>query len=150
MKEEEVVEMQTRLSYNDVYLESPLNYEGTDTMMDMLSTEEDVEDIVNEKETLELLAERVKEFKTTLNEKEACILDHRLMAEEPRTLEERSYPVQRQQLGWAGGRHAQPHCPVHVPNLPQQQCDPHQPRQRVCDEDGCQRRCAKRRWFSST
>jgi RNA polymerase sigma-32 factor len=88
VKEEDVVEMQTRLSYNDVYLESPLNYEGTDTMMDLLSTEEDVEDIVNEKETLELLAERVKEFKTTLNEKEACILDHRLMAEEPRTLQE--------------------------------------------------------------
>jgi RNA polymerase sigma-32 factor len=88
VKEEDVVEMQTRLSYNDVYLESPLNYEGTDTMMDMLSTDEDVEDIVNEKETLELLAERVKEFKTTLNEKETCILDHRLMAEEPRTLQE--------------------------------------------------------------
>jgi RNA polymerase sigma-32 factor len=88
VKEEDVVEMQTRLSYNDVYLEAPLNDEGTDTMMDMLSTDGDVEDIVSEKETLGLLAERVKEFKTTLSEKEACILDHRLMAEKPRTLEE--------------------------------------------------------------
>ena len=57
-------------------------------MMELLSTDEDVEDIVSEKETFGLLAERVKEFKTTLNEKEACILDHRLMAEEPRTLQE--------------------------------------------------------------
>jgi RNA polymerase sigma-32 factor len=88
VKEEDVVEMQTRLSYNDVYLEAPLNDEGTDTMMDMLSTDGDVEDMVSEKETLGLLAERVKEFKTTLSEKEACILDHRLMAEEPRTLQE--------------------------------------------------------------
>jgi RNA polymerase sigma-32 factor len=88
VKEEEVVEMQARLSYNDVYLESPLSDEGGDTMMDILSTDEDVEDIVSEKETLGLLVERVKEFKTTLNEKEVCILDHRLMAEKPRTLEE--------------------------------------------------------------
>lgn len=100
VKEKDVVEMQTRLSYNDVYLESPLNYEGTDTMMDLLSTDEDVEDIVNEKETLELLAERVKEFKTTLNEKEACILDHRLMAEDPRTLEEigTSFHISRERV----------------------------------------------------
>ena len=100
VKEEDVVEMQTRLSYNDVHLEAPLSDEGTDTMMDMLSTDEDVEDIVSEKETLGLLAERVKEFKTTLNEKEVCILDHRLMAEEPRTLEEigTSFRISRERV----------------------------------------------------
>ena len=57
-------------------------------MMELLSTDEDVEDIVSEKDMQDVLKERVKEFKTTLNEKEACILDHRLMAEEPRTLQE--------------------------------------------------------------
>lgn len=88
VKEGEVVEMQTRLTYIDAYLEAPLNDEGADTLMDMLSTDEDVEDIISEKERLELLAEKVKEFKTTLNEKEAYILDHRLMAEDPRTLQE--------------------------------------------------------------
>ena len=100
VKEEAVVEMQTRLSYNDVYLESPLSDDGTDTMMDTLSTDEDVEDIVSEKETLGLLVERVKEFKTTLNEKEVCILDHRLMAEEPRTLEEigASFHISRERV----------------------------------------------------
>jgi RNA polymerase sigma-32 factor len=88
VKEEEVVEMETRLSHNDVYLEAPLSDEGPDTMMDLLSNDDDVEDIASEKESLELLSKRVKEFKTTLNEKEAYILDHRLMAEEPRTLQE--------------------------------------------------------------
>ncbi len=88
VKEEEVVEMQTRLSHNDVYLEAPLSDEGTDTMMDMLSTDEDVEDIVSEKDMQDVLKERVTAFKTTLNEKEACILDHRLMTEEPITLQE--------------------------------------------------------------
>jgi RNA polymerase sigma-32 factor len=88
VKEEEVVEMQTRLSCNDVYLEAPLYDEGTDTMMDILSADEDVEDIVSKKNALSLLAGRVQEFKTTLNEKETCIFDHRLMTEEPRTLQE--------------------------------------------------------------
>ena len=88
VKEEEVVDMQTRLAYNDVYLDAPLNDEGVDTMMDMLATDEDVEDIVSEKEEQNVLAEKIREFKTTLNEKEICILDDRLMADEPRTLEE--------------------------------------------------------------
>jgi RNA polymerase sigma-32 factor len=88
VKEEEVVDMQTRLAYNDVYLDAPLNDEGVDTMMDMLATDEDVEDIVSEKEERNVLAEKIREFKTTLNEKEICILDDRLMADEPRTLEE--------------------------------------------------------------
>jgi len=88
VKEEDVVDMQARLAYNDIYLDAPLNNEGVDTMMDMLAADEDVEDIVSEKETSRLLARRVQEFKTTLNEKETCIFDHRLMTEEPRTLQE--------------------------------------------------------------
>lgn len=88
VKEEEVVEMQTRLSNNDVYLEAPLYDEGTETMMDLLSADDDVEDIVSEKEAKNALAEKVRAFKTTLNEKEVCILDDRLLSEEPRTLEE--------------------------------------------------------------
>ena len=88
VKEEDVVEMQTRLSCNDVYLEAPLTDEGTDTMMDMLAIDEDLEETVSEKETFDLMAEAVMAFRTTLNEREACILDDRLMAEKPRTLEE--------------------------------------------------------------
>jgi RNA polymerase sigma-32 factor len=88
VKEEDVVDMQARLDYNDVYLDAPLNNEGADTMMDMLATYEDAEDIVSEKETQNALAEKIREFKTTLSEKEICILDDRLMADEPRTLKE--------------------------------------------------------------
>jgi RNA polymerase sigma-32 factor len=88
VKEEDVVDMQVRLAYNDVYFDAPLNDEGVDTMMDMLATDEDVEDVVSEKEAQSVLAEKIREFKTTLSEKEICILDDRLMADEPRTLEE--------------------------------------------------------------
>jgi RNA polymerase sigma-32 factor len=88
VKEEEVVDMQARLAYNDVYLDTPLNDDRVDTMMDFLATDEDVEDIVSENEEQSVLAEKIREFKTTLSEKEICILDDRLLADEPRTLKE--------------------------------------------------------------
>jgi len=86
VKEEDVVNMQARLAYNDIYLDAPLNDEGVDTMMDFLAANEDVEDIVSEKESQNALAEEIREFKTTLSEKEICILDDRLLADEPGTL----------------------------------------------------------------
>jgi len=87
VKEEEVVDMQVRLNYNDVYLDSPVNDEGVDTMMDLLATDEDIEYIVSEQETQNVLKERIREFKTTLNDKEICVLDNRLMSDKPFTLE---------------------------------------------------------------
>lgn len=87
VKEEEVKEMEVRLAWNDVHLDSPVNDEGADTMMDLLADDEDVEYVVTEKEKQKVLAERIKTFKTTLNEKETCVLLDRLMADEPLTLE---------------------------------------------------------------
>jgi len=87
VKREEVAEMETRLSSCDICLDSPVNDEGADTMMDMLATDEDVEYIVSEREKQRILAEKINDFKDTLNEKEVCVLDHRLMADEPKTLE---------------------------------------------------------------
>ncbi|OPY77250.1 MAG: RNA polymerase sigma factor RpoH [Syntrophorhabdus sp. PtaU1.Bin153] len=87
-KEREVVEMEARLSLTDVYLETPVNDDGRDTLMDMLAADEDVEKTLIENEALDLLSKKIKEFKTSLNEKELCILDLRLMAEDPKTLEE--------------------------------------------------------------
>lgn len=87
-KEREVVEMEARLSFTDVYLETPANDDGRETLMDMLATDEDIEKTLIENETLDLLSTKIKEFKTSLNEKELCILDLRLMAEDPKTLEE--------------------------------------------------------------
>lgn len=88
VKEGDILDMETRLSCNDVYLEDPVSDDGSDTLMDRLSTDEDAEEIAIEKETLDILARKVKEFKTTLSEREACVLDYRLMAEQPKTLAE--------------------------------------------------------------
>jgi RNA polymerase sigma-32 factor len=88
VKEEEVKEMDARLTLNDVFLNAPVNEEGAETLMDMLADEEDVEYVIMEKEKQTVLATRIKEFTATLNVKEACILNKRLMADEPLTLEQ--------------------------------------------------------------
>lgn len=88
VNEEEVKEMDARLTLNDVYLSSPVNDDGAETLMDMLADDEDVEYVIIEKEKQYVLAKRIKEFTATLNKKEACVMNKRLMADEPLTLEQ--------------------------------------------------------------
>jgi RNA polymerase sigma-32 factor len=88
VREEEVESMQKRLAYTDISLETPINEEGNDTVMDMIKTGENVEEIVSDKEMSDLLAQRVAEFKKGLNEKELFIFDNRIMVDESITLQE--------------------------------------------------------------
>ena len=88
VKEEEVEDMQKRLAYADVSMETPLYDEGDDTIMDMMRSDENVEEIVAEKEKDTIIVSRVKEFKKTLNEKELYIFEHRILSEEPITLQD--------------------------------------------------------------
>ncbi len=88
VKEGEVEDMQKRLSYADVSLGSPLHDESDDTIMDMIRTDENVEEIVADKEKDEIITKKVTEFKKTLNEKELFIFENRILSEEPLTLQE--------------------------------------------------------------
>jgi RNA polymerase sigma-32 factor len=88
VKEEEIEEMQKRLAFTDVSLDSPIHAESDDTIMDMIRGGDDVEEVVSEKEKRDILAQRVKEFKKGLNEKEVFIFEQRIMSEEPLTLQE--------------------------------------------------------------
>lgn len=88
VKEGEIEEMQKRLAFTDVSLESPIHDEGDDTIMDMIKSGDDVEEIVADKEKRDILTKRVKEFKKDLNDKETFIFENRIMAEEPLTLQE--------------------------------------------------------------
>ena len=88
VKEEEVEDMQKRLFYSDISLETPLNDESDDTVMDMIRSGSDVEEIVSDKEKSEILSEKVAEFKKTLNDKEKFIFDNRIMTDEPLTLQD--------------------------------------------------------------
>jgi RNA polymerase sigma-32 factor len=56
--------------------------------MDTISSGEDIEEKVAEKEKREILAKRLGEFKKLLSEKERFILEKRILAEEPITLRE--------------------------------------------------------------
>lgn len=88
VKEEEVEDMEKRLAYTDISLEAPVHDESDDTIMDMMKSGENVEEVVAEKEKSEIIAKKVAEFKKTLNEKELYIFEQRIMAEESSTLQE--------------------------------------------------------------
>jgi len=88
VKEEEVEDMQKRLAYSDVSMETPIRDEGDDTIMDMMKSDENVEEIIAEKEKEKIIVSRVAEFKKTLNEKELYIFEHRVLSEEPQTLQD--------------------------------------------------------------
>jgi RNA polymerase sigma-32 factor len=83
----DIDDMERRLYNGDVSLEDQL-YGGGEEVMDTLSTDEDIEETVSEKERRELFRRKLADFKTLLNEKERYVLDHRIMSEDPITLRE--------------------------------------------------------------
>jgi RNA polymerase sigma-32 factor len=85
---DDIEDMEKRLAHSDISLEDPL-YDGSEeTVMNTLSTDEDVEETVAQKERREILHKRLTEFKKVLNDKERFILEHRIMSEDPITLRE--------------------------------------------------------------
>lgn len=88
VKEEEVEDMQKRLAFTDISMETPIRDDGDDTIMDLMHSGENVEEIVADKEKDEIIVSRVRDFKTGLNEKEIYIFEHRILSEEPMTLQE--------------------------------------------------------------
>jgi RNA polymerase sigma-32 factor len=88
VKESDVIEMQERLK-SDVSLDAPVDAEGDSRMIDRFSS-----DLVLPDENLEsnqlrdLVRKSAAAVEKTLNERDAFIFNHRLMAEEPITLQE--------------------------------------------------------------
>jgi RNA polymerase sigma-32 factor len=83
----DIEDMEKRLYNGDVSLEDQL-FGGGEEIMDTISTDEDIEETVAEKERRDMVQRKLAEFKTLLNEKERYILEHRIMAEDPITLRE--------------------------------------------------------------
>lgn len=84
---EDVEEMERRLHNGDISLEDQV-FGGTEEVIDTLSSDEDVEETVADRETKEMVRKKLVEFKKVLSEKERFILEYRIMAEEPITLRE--------------------------------------------------------------
>jgi RNA polymerase sigma-32 factor len=81
----DVEEMERRLYNNDVSLDEPITSDG-DSLMDTLSSGEDVEERVADWQQRELVDEWLGDFKSRLSDKERYILENRIMSEEPMTL----------------------------------------------------------------
>ncbi len=89
VKEQDVVEMQQRLSKNDVSLDAPLTDDGDARQVDMLSsTYDDPETVLQRSQLLKILREGVGEVERELNERDLFIFKNRIMAEEPITLQD--------------------------------------------------------------
>lgn len=88
VKVTEVEDMEKRLSYTDISLEYPVYDEGEETFMDMIGTDDNIEDVVAAREKSEIIERKISEFKEMLNDKELFIFERRIMIEEPLTLQE--------------------------------------------------------------
>lgn len=101
VSEQEVVDMNRRLSAPDHSLNAPLRMDGDDEWMDWLTDEtETQEEILGENEELDQRREMLVNAMTVLNDREKHILTERRLKENPSTLEELSqeYGVSRERV----------------------------------------------------
>jgi RNA polymerase sigma-32 factor len=89
VKEKEVIEMEQRLGSSDLSVDMPLHEGEESTLLDVLkSGVATAEDQVADAEYRQRLGAAIREFGTTLRDKDRLIFDQRLLAEEPLTLQE--------------------------------------------------------------
>lgn len=87
--QDEVETMAKRLSGRDVSLNQPLDDESKSTLLDMEPSEEPgVDEAIGRAEELEVLRQNLEAIRGDLNEKETFLLEHRVLADEPMTLQE--------------------------------------------------------------
>ena len=86
----EVQDMHARLRGRDVSLDTPVNEEGTASLLD-LQSQIDPHSIVDEigtREELAHLSDKINELRPSLSERELVLLDERILSDEPLTLQE--------------------------------------------------------------
>jgi RNA polymerase sigma-32 factor len=89
VKEEDIIEVEKSLSAGDISLDATIDDQSKKTFADMLfSPEPPIEERLEDKEFEALFREKIQTFAEGLKEKDRYILNHRLVAEEPITLQE--------------------------------------------------------------
>lgn len=89
VRPEEIAEMETRMSSRDLSLDASVNEDGEYTHLDYLCYEgEDQETALIRKEERELVQHNITGALANLNEKETYIIQNRVMADTPLTLQE--------------------------------------------------------------
>jgi len=89
VKETEVEEMDQRLTYRDLSLDSYIGEEGETSHLDYLTyVGEDQETSLIKKEEMDIVKRNIAGALTSLNERESYIVRHRIMTDTPKTLQE--------------------------------------------------------------
>jgi RNA polymerase sigma-32 factor len=90
VSEEEITDMQSRLSGRDVSLDTPVGEDGNARLIDLQSEADPsaMDENYGRKEELAILSEKIEALRPTLNEKEKFLLDARVLSDEPMTLQE--------------------------------------------------------------
>jgi len=100
VKPREVVEMEQRMSAQDVSVDSPVGADEKGTLLDFLPSEGTTEDAVAEAHYQKIVADRMREFGETLTGKDRTIFERRLLTESPMTLQEigEMYHISRERV----------------------------------------------------
>ncbi len=88
VREKDVREMEARMSGRDASLNQPLSDDNATTGLDMLESPENQEEAFEREERQKYIAHEIQNALKDLNEKERFIVEKRLMADEPMTLQE--------------------------------------------------------------
>jgi len=101
VKPELVVEMEQRMAGGDLSLDQPINADSTDRHIDHLpSKQADIDDQLADQELKELFHTKLEIFRKTLSDKEQYIFEHRLLSDNPETLNEigEYYGISRERI----------------------------------------------------
>lgn len=86
---EEVEQMEKRLSGRDISLDQPLGDESPTSLMDFQkATTENLDEKLMREEQIQILKSKIEELRPHLSDREKIILEERLLAEDPLTLQE--------------------------------------------------------------
>ena len=89
VKESEVIEMQQRLTKNDVSLDAPVGEEEDRRQVDLLPHgDEDADDRIEREQLLQILDEHLQVIEQGLNERDLYIFRKRILADDPVTLQD--------------------------------------------------------------
>jgi len=82
----DIEDTEPRLRCIDVSLDEPL-YEEGGGLLHAISTGEDIEETIADRQEWQLVAQWLTDFKERLNDKQRFVLDHRIMSDDPITLD---------------------------------------------------------------
>jgi RNA polymerase sigma-32 factor len=89
VQEQDVIEMQQRLTKHDLSLDTPVGEDGDTKQVDLLSSHiEDADTLFEKKQLVGILNREIEFIKKELNERDFYIFYHRIMSDEPITLQE--------------------------------------------------------------